>query len=490
MGIDYSFSHPSPSSIRAANYTFVCRYLSRNAEKNLTPEEAEQLVAAGLHIVCNWEAAASAALNGFAQGVADAQKAQSQAVACGMPPTRPIYFSVDFDASAAQQPAINAYFDGVASVVGLRRCGAYGGYYVIQRLFNAGKIVWGWQTYAWSAGHWDTRAHLRQVQNGITVGGADCDANEAVVSDFGQWGNLLPVQLGIAYDRWLVRTGDGHVHAYVHNTNNSMSSVDPSGIGWAAMGGNLGGNPAAVTDSAGHVQIYVRGNDNSLQHVDPFGAGWSSMGGNIAGDPSVLLDRAGHVQIYVRGADSSLQHVDPSGAGWSSMGGQIAGNPSAIVDSAGNIQIYARAGTALWHVDPSGAGWSSMGGSIAGDPSVLLDRAGHVQIYVRGRDNSLQHVDPSGAGWVSMGGQIAGNPTAVVDPDGDLQIYARAANALWHVDPSGAGWASLLGNIAGDPVALVDSTGNVQVYVRGADNSLQRELAGISWSSFGGSIVN
>jgi hypothetical protein len=490
LGIDYSFSHPSPHTIRSAGYTFVCRYLSRNPAKNLTAGEAEQLIGAGLHLVCNWEAAASAALNGYSQGVTDAQQAQSQAAACGMPRTRPIYFSVDFDASAAQQPAINAYFDGVASVLGLSRCGAYAGYHVIQRLFNAGKIVWGWQTYAWSSGHWDSRAHLRQVQNGISVGGAECDANVARVADFGQWGAVAPAKLGLAYDRWLVRTGDGHIRAYAHNTNNSMSSVDPSGAGWTPMGGNIGGIPAAVIDSAGHVQIYVRGIDNSLQHVDPSGAGWSSMGGNIAGDPCAVLDRAGHIQIYVRGADSSLQHVDPSGAGWSSMGGQIAGNPAAIVDSAGNIQIYARAGSALWHVDPSGAGWSSMGGSIASDPAVVLDPAGHVQIYVRGRDNSLQHVDPSGAGWASMGGRIAGSPTAVVDSDGHVQIYARAENALWHVDPSGSGWEPLRGTIAGDPVALLDDVGNVQVFVRGADNTLQRELSGVSWSNLGGSIVN
>jgi hypothetical protein len=489
MGIDYSFSHPSPSAIRAAGYTFVCRYLSRNPAKNLTEDEADELVAAGLDIVCNWEASASAALNGYAQGVTDAQQAQSQATGAGMPGTRPIYFSVDFDASAAQQPAINAYFDGVASVVGPARTGAYGGYHVIQRLFNAGKIVWGWQTYAWSGGFWDNRAQLRQVQIGITVGGADCDANEARVTDFGQWGSYSG-HAGAAYDCWLVRNTNGHILAYVHNTDNSMSSVEPSSVGWSGMGGNISGNPAAVMDSAGHVNIYVRGSDNALQHVDPSGPGWSSMGGNIAGDPSAVLDPAGHIQIYVRSAEGALQHVDPSGAGWSSMGGAITGNPTALVDSSGNIQIFVRAGNALWRVDPSGGGWSSMGGSIAGDPCALLDSAGHVQIYVRGRDNSLQHVDPSGAGWASMGGSVSGNPTAVLDSSGNIQIFVRAGNALWRVDPSGAGWASKGGNIAGNPVALLDAVGRVQVFVRGGDNTLQRQVPGASWSSFGGSIVN
>ena len=60
--------------------------------------------------------------------------------------------------------------------------------YPVQRLFNAGKITWGWQTYAWSGGQWDSRAQLRQVQNGMTVDGAACDRDEAWASDFGQWG--------------------------------------------------------------------------------------------------------------------------------------------------------------------------------------------------------------------------------------------------------------------------------------------------------------
>ena len=51
------------------------------------------------------------------------------------------------------------------------RTGAYGGYYVIKRAFDAGKITWGWQTYAWSGGQWDARAQFRQTSNGITAAG-------------------------------------------------------------------------------------------------------------------------------------------------------------------------------------------------------------------------------------------------------------------------------------------------------------------------------
>jgi hypothetical protein len=187
-GIDYSWGRPSPAAIKAAGYTFVCRYLSWDTTgKNLTKAEAQALSTVGIDVTCNWEYATKEALSGYSQGVRNAQEAQRQAIACGMPAHRPIYFSVDFDATPSQQGAINSYLDGIASVIGRDRCGAYGGYYVIKRLFDASKIRWGWQTYAWSGGQWDRRAQLRQVQNDIQVGGADCDADEALAEDFGQW---------------------------------------------------------------------------------------------------------------------------------------------------------------------------------------------------------------------------------------------------------------------------------------------------------------
>ena len=189
-GVDYSWARPSPSGLKSQGYTFAARYLSYDTTgKNLSKSEVTALWSAGVDVIANWENSATASLNGYNQGVSDAKAADAQANGDGIPSGRPIYFSVDFDATPGDQTAINAYFDGVASVIGLARTGAYGGYYVVQRLFNAGKIKWGWQTYAWSGGQWDTRAQLRQVQNGITAAGdADCcDEDQAVATDYGQW---------------------------------------------------------------------------------------------------------------------------------------------------------------------------------------------------------------------------------------------------------------------------------------------------------------
>jgi hypothetical protein len=196
QGIDYSFARPSPTGIKGAGYQFVARYFDYPAGggKLLSKGEADSLIAAGLDIIITFEDGAQNALSGYNQGVADAKQAASMVGSVGMPADRPIYFAVDFDATPGDQTPINAYFDGVASVLGINRTGMYGGYWPLSRAFDAGKIKWGWQTYAWSGGMWDTRAQVRQVLNGITVAGDSgcCDQDTSEADDFGQWGHAAP----------------------------------------------------------------------------------------------------------------------------------------------------------------------------------------------------------------------------------------------------------------------------------------------------------
>jgi hypothetical protein len=190
-GIDYSFDRPSPVSLKSAGYAFVCRYLSvSGSAKNLTKAEAKKLTAAGLKIVCVWEHYGDWAHDlkgGRASGVSQAKTAAGEFKACGGPSGKPIYFAVDFDASAEQLVTVGHYFQGVAAEIGLKRVGAYGGYATIKHLFDAGLITYGWQTLAWSGGKWDARAQLRQVAVEQTIHGAAADLDVSHAADFGQW---------------------------------------------------------------------------------------------------------------------------------------------------------------------------------------------------------------------------------------------------------------------------------------------------------------
>jgi peptidoglycan hydrolase-like protein with peptidoglycan-binding domain len=188
FGLDYSAGNMTVDALRGVGADFICRYVSTPGNpKNIRAQEVVAMSRAGIDIVLVFETTTGRALEGEPAGTSDAQSAARQAADIGMPPGRPIYFAVDFDATPQQQPVVDAYFRGVASALGLRSTGAYGGYWVIQRLFDAGLIRWGWQTYAWSGGNWDSRAQIQQFSNSHRVSGIECDYDHGLGQDFGQW---------------------------------------------------------------------------------------------------------------------------------------------------------------------------------------------------------------------------------------------------------------------------------------------------------------
>lgn len=180
-GIDAAWGAASLNP-RSLGASFVARYLGHDASKCISLGEARHDTALGVDLVVVFEDQARRCLGGRAAGVADAHFAEAQAKAAGMPAFAPIYFACDDDFGPGDQGAINEYFRGVASVLGVHRTGAYAGYYVIKRLFDAGLIKYGWQTAAWSGGHWDPRAQIQQYSFGQVY---DWDRTEH--SDFGQW---------------------------------------------------------------------------------------------------------------------------------------------------------------------------------------------------------------------------------------------------------------------------------------------------------------
>jgi LysM repeat protein len=177
---DYSFSRPDLNALKAAGINKVMRYLSPNGQpKNASVAEVGSLHANDMSVGFVYEWYGGRAKEGRAAGEYDGRIALQQANELGIPADVAIHAAVDYDAPESDQPAINDYIDGFASIVGPRGKAAYGGYWVIKRLFDAGIITYGWQTYAWSGGNWDSRAQLRQVQNGQTVGGGTIDFNES-----------------------------------------------------------------------------------------------------------------------------------------------------------------------------------------------------------------------------------------------------------------------------------------------------------------------
>lgn len=196
-GIDYAGGRPSGAGIRAAGFDFACRYLSDGGSslpgKLLLPWEADDLRANGVEIVSNWETTADRALAGWDAGVYDAQRALDVVLSRGGRRDRPIYFSVDFDATEAQQGPINDYLHGAGTIIpGF--VGVYGGYWVVKRALDSGAATWAWQTIAWSGGNVDPRINIMQHNEWgyAYVEGVEGDYDVSLTDDYGQWSWQYP----------------------------------------------------------------------------------------------------------------------------------------------------------------------------------------------------------------------------------------------------------------------------------------------------------
>lgn len=188
-GVDYSFARPDPAMLASRGVKHAGRYLYRTVQtdgktnKGLSREEYDALTAAGIAVWLIYEEDGKELLGGYDAGVRVAKAAEGYRIAVGLG-AQPIYFNVDYDAPATDMPKILAALDGIASVIGIERTGLYAGFGPISAAFDAKKILWGFQTYAWSGGKWDARAQLQQWANGQW--GNTVDFTRAMAAEYGQ----------------------------------------------------------------------------------------------------------------------------------------------------------------------------------------------------------------------------------------------------------------------------------------------------------------
>jgi hypothetical protein len=417
-GVDYAWARPSPASLKADGYAFAVRYLSYDTTgKNLTGAEASALIHAGLDVVANWEWGAQDVLQGYATGVKQAQTAESQALTAGMPAGRPIYFSIDFDAQPSQQAAIDAYFDGVASVLGRNRTGAYGGYGVIKRLFDNGKIAWGWQTYAWSYGSWDSRAHLRQIQNAIGPNG-EMDKDQAMTADFGQWGASAPPPPPPPGPP----TG---------------KPASPSGCGTVLAGqGLVSGETYSSCD--GRFSLAMQTDGNLVLYRNGAGAIWASSTAGSDGY-AAIMQGDGNFVLYGH-------HSNPL---WAS-GTNGHGGATLAVQEDGNLVVYAPGGKPVWATmtvfpapppAPSGCGLVQPGeGLTAGQTYSSCDGVYTLAMQLDG--NLVLYHGGKGALWAT-GTNGKNGYNAVMQGDGNFVLYDVHNHPLWASGTNGHGGAYL-----------------------------------------------
>ena len=216
--IDFAAHQIPADRIRAAGYSGVINYVSLSrpgasfGAKPITRSYAQQLTAAGLMIVSNYQygkpggSAQSDFKRGFDGGVADARTASKLHTAAGGGQSAPIFFTIDEDINHDTWNTVALkWFRGINSVLGVQRTGVYGGIDVCQWAAADGVIGtsrtpghrWAWQTKAWSGSKVNPAAVIYQrvvstaSNPGPTVGGLEVDVNDVLAEDFGQW-NLHP----------------------------------------------------------------------------------------------------------------------------------------------------------------------------------------------------------------------------------------------------------------------------------------------------------
>jgi hypothetical protein len=211
FGVDTNDPNLNPSVAKKGGATFVVRYISQQATAPMSPAEAKNWSKHGMDLVAVWETSFTRPVDGgskkanFANGVADARAAKAQMKALGAG-KKPVYFAVDSfvqpkhpdklpaDRVIKKLASVYPYFDGILSVLGRKRTGAYGSYTLIKGLFDKNKIAYGWQSADFDAhGRVDPRIHLYQydIYPPDSFGVGQLDYDQARQADFGQWRSKL-----------------------------------------------------------------------------------------------------------------------------------------------------------------------------------------------------------------------------------------------------------------------------------------------------------
>lgn len=154
--------------------------------RGISAAEYAAMRRAGLDVFLYYERDEGWMLGGYAAGVAAANDFEQNRIAAGMPPV-PGHFAHDIDPQPQHFAAIDACLNGVASVMGWPRTGAYGGWLLIDYLAQGGAVKHLAQTSAWEYGRGvHPAATLYQYAYNRYYAGTNCDLVRALAADYGQ----------------------------------------------------------------------------------------------------------------------------------------------------------------------------------------------------------------------------------------------------------------------------------------------------------------
>ncbi len=146
--------------------------------------EVKRISTAGLFIVSIWEKGRPTSPSYFtsAQGTSDGQNAISAAKAFGQPAGAPIYFAVDYDASASDiSGPIRIYLQAIKKVFAADhyyyKLGLYGSGCVLKYFKNTFSYTWLSGSTGWRGSRTFTDWCMKQYDNNSKIGSFTIDKN-------------------------------------------------------------------------------------------------------------------------------------------------------------------------------------------------------------------------------------------------------------------------------------------------------------------------
>ena len=477
-GLD-SNQDPDPGQVASAGYVFVSYYLT--GPGSLTAAKVASCAANGVAVIANFEQAANPTGRGSAGGSSDAQVALSAANACGIAADRPIYFSLDFDVQPSDYAAVDAYLDGIAAILPPSRIGIYSSTWCIDHAAGNGKATWFWQSMSggFSGGQNATlNSHTHIWQRGsATVGGAVCDWDYAITTDYGQWGT----QGSYTSSTQMVALGNnGDIYHDIRSGHGVWQ-------GWAAVAGygaSTFHSPAGVAIAGakgGSSQLVAIGDDyglyHNIRHTNTTWQGWVPL--NLtASQCAIAAMPDGSAQVLAVDSSANVTHNirnTPSGT-WQGFT-EVAGG-----SSTGHFQIGTLGGA------------SNTGIAITGMPD------GSAQMLALGNDGNVYHnirySNGTWQGFTTLAG--ADNAATFSGPafaiagmgDGSAQLLAigNDANIYHNIRYANGAWQGFraLGFDAQWVAAGALSDGSMQLLAVGNDGNIYHNIrySNGTWQGF------
>lgn len=187
--VDFSATKPDGKQLIADGFRGVVGYVSGEAWKDFSKAQVDTYRKDGLAVGFVAEGTGREIITESSL-IAECKRGNSIMASYGVPETVPLFLAVDFDPSPSNFATYASHF-WAARISVKRPVGVYTNYYFLKYLYDNKKVVWGWQTYAWSYTHLDPRAQYYQYSNGHHVAGATVDLDSGNTFG-GLWSPVAP----------------------------------------------------------------------------------------------------------------------------------------------------------------------------------------------------------------------------------------------------------------------------------------------------------